>query len=189
MLRLSVELVESLIRRLETRVQGEDPLPGETSGPAVSQAKVSVSEQMVRVPVLGIQFTRLAKVLYGGLDPSSTQLDEPDPAAQVSEVRIWIDRDELPVGLHRLVEASSRQLHIPQIGVGRDRARRRGDGFPKCRRSLVIPPVILQDHPALVRHGSNTITRHDRRNICTPPRHCRSGEQAGDQQYAPRSPR
>src|SRR3989442_14983849 len=133
-LRLSVELVESLIGRLETRVQDEDPLPGETSGPAVSQAKGRVSEQMVRVPVLWIQCTRLAKVLYGGLDPSSAQLDEPDPAAQVSKVRIWIDRHELPVGLHRLVEASSRQLHIPQIGVGRDCAWGGGDCLPKCRR-------------------------------------------------------
>src|SRR5439155_1336385 len=177
---LSIEFVESLIGRLETRVQGEDPLPGETSGPAVSQAKVRVSEQMVRVPVLRIQCTRLAKVLYGGLDPSSTQLDETDPAAQVSKVRIWIDRDESPIGVHRLVEASSRQLHISQIGVGRDRARRRGDGFPKCRRSLVIPPVILQYHPALVSTGSIpkgidcillTESPADRRPACSSARH------------------
>src|SRR5207249_7079854 len=189
MLRLSVELVGSLIGRLVTRVQGEDPLPGETSGPVVSQAKVCVSEQMVRVPVLWIKFTRLAKILHSGLDPSSTQLDESDPTAQVSKVRIWIDRDESPVGLHRLVEASARQLHVPQISVGRDRARRRGDGFPKCRRSLVIPPVILQDYRALVRSGSNTITCHGRRDVRAPPRHRWDGEQAGDQQYAPRSPR
>src|SRR2546428_3167279 len=185
---LRVKLPKPLIGRLETRVQCQGTLPGHASGLEIPKAIVGMSEQMVRMPVPRIQRTRLAKILHRILEPPTAQFDEPYTAVQISKIGKRIDREKVPVGLDRLVDVSSRQLHVPEVAIGPAGARGRCDGFAKCCRSLIITSVALQGHSALVRSGGDTVTEHCRGDICAPPHDGWDCEQTGDQQKAPRSP-
>jgi hypothetical protein len=146
---------------------------------------VGMAQQIVSVPVQGVEVHRAGKVVPGVGISARAQLDESYFSIETAEVRIRIDGQESAVGLHSLVDVPLPEFRVGEIAVDFNRERGQDDRLAEQGRRLSGSPFEMEAETLTIERGGAPFALHLRKHILSPPPERERGCHAHDDEGAP----